>query len=147
MTAVTAVQKCKQLVDELNAEIGDFWVYNIYDTCAADQALPPSELSAPPQRDFHFWHELTPANTFRLRWDVLAGMGDYACGADRVMGEYLAHEAVAKAVHVKEHTSGMEYKRTVDDLRPLYRFALPVFGCILASGGVVQAIGTYCSQG
>ena len=39
---ITLVQACEKKVNEMRDEMGQFWLYNIYDTCSIDQALPPA---------------------------------------------------------------------------------------------------------
>jgi hypothetical protein len=50
------VQKCEELIAAMKQQMGAFWLYNIYDTCASDQAAP---------HDFDHWHAPWPSSLVR----------------------------------------------------------------------------------
>lgn len=57
------MQKCQEKVAEMRNEMGQFWLYNIYDTCDIDQALPPA---TPRHKHFDEWCAHTPTCTARV---------------------------------------------------------------------------------
>ena len=72
-------------------------------------------------------------------------MNDYVCGAENAMGSYLSNEQVMEALHVKPNTVGMQYKKSVGDLRPLYSSLIQKYQILIYSGeadGCVPYVGT-----
>ena len=61
------------------------------------------------------------------------------------MDAYLSNEKVIEALHVKANTVGMQYKKTVGDLRPLYSSLIQKYQILIYSGeadGCVPYVGT-----
>jgi len=130
--------KCMLELAAANSEIGNFDVYNIYDTCAGDttQAGGASSSSVANSqgqwdRTLAEWNEAmaqeevdvandvaTPAHPQLIRHDtqspqdtVGAALNDYPCGGDRATRAWLNTPGVAEALHVKAGKGGMRYKK------------------------------------
>ena len=70
--AVVLVQECEELIGEMKKEMGTFWLYNIYDTCAADQAT---------LRTFDHWW--VPAQHLQLRLHLCFSSTLTCCNAQQ----------------------------------------------------------------
>lgn len=128
---------CEGKVAEMRRQMGSFNLYNVYDTCGADQGVDGG---------LDYWFELTERRTFRPRLPLRQGLNDYKCGAERAMGEYLGRPEVVRALHVRPGTGGMHYTRTVSDLRPLYRRLSDRIRVLIYSGDVDGCVPTHGTE-
>merc|ERR1711871_670883 len=146
----------------MEAEMGNFNTYNIYDECGKDQrrrnlltdrkVTDGDELE---QYDGQIakWRQIMSEKTVSVSTEqsmtLNAGYGealnDYACGGETVMSDWLAEPSVVEALHVKANTPGMKYKKTVGDLRPLYSELINKYQILIYSGdtdGCVPYVGS-----
>jgi hypothetical protein len=63
-----------------------------------------------------------------------SALNDYECGASAAMDAYLANPEVISALHVKADTPGMTYRKTAEDLRPLYSELIQKYQILIYSG-------------
>eukprot|EP00051_Salpingoeca_urceolata_P027094 m.480013 g.480013 ORF g.480013 m.480013 type:complete len:468 (-) comp21667_c0_seq1:66-1469(-) len=128
---VTKLTKdCEDLLREMDGKVGDFDIYNIYDDCGADQMqirklLAKREVVTKSEADSYVAHP-----------QLGGALNDYPCGGETVMEEWLRLPEVAKALHVLTGTGGMQYTRTVADLRPLYKRLAQKYRLLIYSGDV-----------
>lgn len=108
---------CQKLINEMDNNLGDFDVYNIYDQCGNDQMSASEVRALHALKSFH----VNGTSAFRPHPQRSLGgaLNDYACGAETMMDKWLANSEVRKALHVNK-TGDMQYHRTAGDLRPLY---------------------------
>lgn len=84
-------------------------------------------------------------NSFSVSAGYSEALNDYTCGAMTAMDTWLATPSVIEALHVKADTKGMTYRKTVDDLRPLYSDLINKHQILIYSGdtdGCVPYVGT-----
>lgn len=145
-----ACLKQLELVDE---QIGTFNIYNIYDECGNDQRrrLKESGRSKPlamkEVREQMSRKTVTveTKDSFTISAGYSQALSDYTCGAETAMDEWLANDAVIAALHVKAGTVGMQYTKTIGDLRPLYADLISKHYILIYSGdtdGCVPHVGT-----
>jgi len=139
---------CSSAIDEMGNEMGDFDIYNVYDTCADDQQSPVT-LS-----HYNKWlsnRSIDLDNDFsHLPFPQLGGaLNDYKCGGERASSAWLKQQNVANALHVKSGTAGMHYDwgpaSVSGDLRPLYKSLASKYRLMIYSGdtdGCVPEWGT-----
>lgn len=142
--------KCVALLAEMNAKIGQFNIYNVYDNCGTDTSLNTLEeynqmmatdnITLPDDRV----HQTLPHP------QLLGGaVNDYACGGQNKAEQWLNQVEVAKALHVNPNTKGMRYEKgpmeISGDLRPLYKRLIQKYRMLIYSGdtdGCVPEWGT-----
>jgi len=139
-----AVQKpeCTKALGEMNTAVGKFDIYNVYDTCGGDTMVAPQA-----ERTFDEYQRLLSVNrvtvtdeTSSSRHPQLLGgaVNDYPCGGDRAVSAWLQNPAVAKALHVRSGTRGMNYTwgpaSVSGDLRPLYKRLASKYRMLIYSG-------------
>jgi len=115
--------KCIAKLAQMEAQIGTFDVYNIYDECGSDERRRLEDkksfsevraaLSQPQV-------EVDTKQSFTINAGYGQALNDYTCGAETAMDAWLAAPEVVAALHVKAGTVGMTYKKTATDLLPLY---------------------------
>lgn len=142
------VQKpaCATLLQQMNDVVGQFDIYNIYDTCGG-------EGNARTMQDYHkrlsqpsvvvdddtstLPHpQLGPSRT--PPGEVSGAVNDYACGGGAMAEQWLAQDSVAKALHVTPGKGGMHYTwgptNISGDLRPLYKRLAQKYRLLIYSG-------------
>mmetsp|Transcript_53615 Transcript_53615/g.126098 ORF Transcript_53615/g.126098 Transcript_53615/m.126098 type:complete len:336 (-) Transcript_53615:173-1180(-) len=140
---------CMNAINEMNARVGSFDIYNVYDVCGNDtNGLTLND-----------YNELLSSRTVHLDDDSIhqstphpqlnAALNDYNCGGGRASTAWLAQAEVAKALHVKPNTIGMTYNwgpaSVSGDLRPLYKKLIQKYRMLIYSGdtdGCVPEWGT-----
>lgn len=118
--------KCLNSISTMMTQVGQFNVYNIYDTCGTDQRR---RLADAPLKSFSEVNAEMSANTITVEtaqsFSVSAGYGaalhDYECGAETAQDAWLSEPSVIAALHVTANTAGMTYTKTATDLLPLYK--------------------------
>merc|ERR1712194_385622 len=127
----------------MRAQTGRFFVYNIYDECSGNtldltdvrKSLAASNVTTiDKETDSYVIHP------------KLRAMGDFKCGADDAMSQWLADPAVVAALHVKSGTKGMRYTQSAGDLRPLYKSLFQKHRIIIFSGDVDGCVPFYGSE-
>jgi hypothetical protein len=121
--------------------VGSFDVYNIYDDCGNDQVTASQAAIRQRLRETRSF-TTQGFQSFAIHPQLQAGVGgalnDYACGAMKVMSQWLGMPAVQKALHV-EKQGIQNYHRTAADLRPLYKQLAQKYRILIYSGSVVSA--------
>lgn len=120
---------CLSTIAEMETAVGQYNVYNIYDTCGNDQRRRLSEGEAPVRKPLSAVNAEMSAPTvtveteqsFTVSAGYSAALHDYECGAETAMDAYLADPSVVAALHVQAGTVGMQYTKTATDLLPLYK--------------------------
>lgn len=139
---------CLKNLAEMETQIGQFNIYNIYDECGADQRR---KLRSKPTLSSAFKEMakgsviVETADSFRVSAGYGQALNDYQCGAETAMDEYLSQPSVIAALHVKADTVGMKYDKTATDLRPLYSELINDYQMLIYSGdtdGCVPYVGT-----
>lgn len=85
------------------------------------------------------------ADSFTRNAGYGQALNDYTCGAETAMDAWLADPSVIAALHVKDNTPGMQYKKTADNLLPLYKSLIEKHQILIYSGdtdGCVPYVGT-----
>jgi cathepsin A (carboxypeptidase C)/serine carboxypeptidase-like clade 1 len=136
------VPPCSTLIEEMNEKVGEFDVYNIYDTCGSDRSGGGSSNDEKARSGLKFLEvektlasdtitiPAAHANTLaakrhpQLESKLGGALNDYPCGGESTASEWLAQPDVVKALHVNADGGGMTYKKgpmeISGDLRPLY---------------------------
>jgi len=139
---------CVAKLSEMETAIGNFNIYNIYDTCGLDQRR---RLRAKPRlSDAHKLMAqksitVETEDSFRVSAGYGAALNDYLCGAETAMDAWLDEPSVQAALHVTADTPGMRYDKTATDLRPLYSELIEQYQVLIYSGdtdGCVPYVGT-----
>lgn len=147
---------CKQLVQQMNDEIGSYYVYNVYDTCGNDQLTLLDYYPEHPDggwvaREFNpNWYngkraDFAATAAFRRRNPELAArdpvspmgaLNDYPCGGSTVMTEYLALKEVQEAIHVKTDVPHFpfNYTQSEKNLLPAYPGFIEKYRVLIYSG-------------
>ncbi len=132
---------CKSALDEMNAKIGKFDVYNIYDTCNGDTAAGGQAPSFAEVRARMAQQDVTVEghDAHAAHPQLLGGaVNDYTCGRDRASQTWLNQPSVMQALHVKNDTVGMKYTwgphNASGDLRPLYKQLAEKYRMLIYSG-------------
>ena len=139
--------KCISSLEKMTEQTGSFNVYNIYDNCGLDQRRRRTAESNAKMLDIMsstFVTVETP-ESFTINAGYGEALNDYSCGAETAMDQYLSNPEVISALHVKPNTVGMQYKKTVGDLRPLYASLIQKYQILIYSGeadGCVPYVGT-----
>jgi len=147
-TRLTA--RCISKLAEMESQLGQYDVYNIYDECGSDERRKLTSKNGLSMMDIR--KKLSSAEVLvetKDSFSVSAGYGealnDYACGAETAMSAWLSQPSVAEALHVKLGTPGMSYKKTATDLLPLYASLINKYQVLIYSGdtdGCVPYVGT-----
>ena len=122
---------CLSTIGKMETAIGQYNVYNIYDTCGNDQrrrladgeeeSVARKPLSAVNAEMSAQTVTVETADSFTVSAGYSAALHDYECGGETAMDAYLADPSVIAALHVKAGTVGMQYTKTATDLLPLYK--------------------------
>eukprot|EP00754_Rhynchopus_humris_P035152 Rhum_TRINITY_DN16719_c0_g1::Rhum_TRINITY_DN16719_c0_g1_i1::g.164193::m.164193/K16296/SCPL-I; serine carboxypeptidase-like clade I len=88
-------QTCEKLIQDAQTVAGNFYIYNVYDTCGNDQV----------DTDKAWLETFTEvaarvAATGRLEKPSLGQPDTYPCGAQKAAAAWLNHDSVRKALHV-----------------------------------------------
>ena len=161
-----APAECVDLLAQMDAQAGDFNVYNVYDTCADDAARGGARGGA---RGAAKWRELLfarrsvslermedasahpqlPRDDGAAPRRALGALGDYPCGNDRAAAAWLAQPEVAAALHVDPGAAarGMNYtwgpSAFSGDLRPLYAELARKYRMLIYSGDTDACVPTW----
>jgi len=152
-------EECSAKIDEMNDQLGDFDVYNVYDECGSDNrrltaAADADGVQSPPRQSS--WTEIAAVmgqksvrvdtvDSFRVSAGYSGAVNDYTCGGHTAMNAYLAEPSVMAALHVLPDTVGMTYKKTCGDLLPLYSDLISKYQMLIYAGdtdGCVPYVGT-----
>ena len=142
--------KCLKDLASMEEQIGQFYIYNIYDVCGNDQrrlsevtGTRPSLLDA-----YRAMANKTvvveTAQSFRVSAGYGEALNDYQCGSETAMDAWLADPSVIEALHVKAGTFGMHYDKTATDIRPLYASLMAEYQMLIYAGdtdGCVPYVG------
>jgi carboxypeptidase C (cathepsin A) len=82
---------CKQLLDQMDKEIGGYYGYNLYDECGAENILSADWRRPQTQK---YWSN--------VRVPVGGALNDYPCGGVGAMTIWLNQTDVLKALHVPD---------------------------------------------
>lgn len=131
--------RCLQSLSKMEEQIGQFYIYNIYDECGADQRRRLEESPRPSFAEVRkklASKEFTvdTADTFKISGGYTAALNDYQCGAETGMDAWLADPAVVEALHVKADTAGMKYTKTATNLLPLYSELFEQYQMLIYAG-------------
>lgn len=133
----TLSTECKLLLSEMNNVMGDFDIYNVYDDCGGGslnlekmRSILASRIVSVPNTEASLLHHP------QLYSGLGGALNDYVCGAMDAMNKWLNLPEVIKALHVETGKSGMNYRRTVADLRPLYKELVQKYRTVIYSGDV-----------
>ena len=112
-------KECEALLAEMNKKMGEFDIYNIYDTCGQDTSMSyfdmKEKMSA---QNVEITDETSAAKHPQLSSktkkqhaktaskDLSGALNDYACGGGTAAGIWLGQPDVAEALHVKTGTKG-----------------------------------------
>lgn len=142
--------KCVKKLAEMEEEIGQFDIYNIYDECGRDQrralrGVVRESLAKVREALSASTVEVSTPQSFSVAAGYSQALNDYSCGAATAMDAWLAEPAVVAALHVKADTVGMKYTKTATDLRPLYSTLIDKYQMLIYAGdtdGCVPYVGT-----
>jgi len=146
---------CSAELDAANKEIGNFDIYNIYDTCAGDTdwSRSLSEWNAAlATREVVVPRGVTtaahPQLTGRQRGGELgAAVNDYPCGGSRAVRAWLENDEVAAALHVRPGRNGMRYHKGPmtfsGNLLPLYADLMKKYRMLIYSGDTDACVPTW----
>eukprot|EP00049_Salpingoeca_infusionum_P009220 m.152922 g.152922 ORF g.152922 m.152922 type:complete len:476 (+) comp14274_c0_seq7:138-1565(+) len=138
---------CASLIAQMNKDIGNFDIYNVYDQCGNDQVTLPHEAMRRFRQVREFKTEGFQAFAYhpQLQKGVSGANNDYACGAENIMSKWLAQPAVQEALHVSKQ--GVQYyTRTVADLRPQYAYLAKKYRMLIYSGSVDACVPYWGSE-
>jgi len=146
----TLSARCIQKLSEMEEQIGNFDVYNIYDECGQDDRRRLAQKAKGgfrAVREALSAHtvEVSTADSFKVSAGYTQALNDYTCGAETAMDAWLGDASVVAALHVKAGTVGMQYQKTAADLLPLYRQLIDKHQMLIYSGdtdGCVPYVGT-----
>lgn len=124
-------QSCHTSLRKMDAQTGDFDVYNIYDVCKNDGALSLSKVREIVRNRTTVLHKASDSYHIHPQ---LGQLNDYKCGADNAMDEYLKQPSVIQALHVKSGTGRMHYSSDSGDLRDLYKKLFQKHRILIYSG-------------
>jgi len=141
---------CLAKLSEMETEIGNFDIYNIYDECGKDDRRRLSNTKKPSLLSAYKAMSdpsviVETADSFHVSAGYGQALNDYQCGAETAMDAWLAEPSVMEALHVKAETVGMKYDKTATDLRPLYADLINKYQMLIYSGdtdGCVPYVGT-----
>jgi carboxypeptidase C (cathepsin A) len=142
--------KCAGLLSQMNTDIGQFDIYNIYDTCGEDDLSLHEYAEKLGARRVEVKDATSPLAHPQLKSAKLAGaVNDYACGGNAI-SDWLSQDSVVKALHVKTGTRGMNYTWGPDDfsgdLRPTYKDLIAKYRILIYSGDTDACIPQYGSE-
>lgn len=133
---------CVKALQTMSDTIGEFDIYNVYDTCSTNESSTSaththaSMTKAMSAQTVSLGSE-SAVSSSRHPQLVGAGLNDYACGGDAV-SKWLSQDSVVKALHVKSGVSGMHYNwgpySVSGDLRPLYKSLAQKYRILIYSG-------------
>lgn len=124
---------------------------NIYDTCGDDDMDLEGYAEKLGARRVEVDDATSPLVHPQLKSSKLVGgaVNDYACGGNAV-SDWLSQDSVAKALHVKTGTRGMNYTWGPDafsgDLRPTYKDLIAKYRIMIYSGDTDACIPQYGSE-
>eukprot|EP00054_Salpingoeca_dolichothecata_P015795 m.91549 g.91549 ORF g.91549 m.91549 type:complete len:465 (-) comp21661_c0_seq1:64-1458(-) len=124
--------KCDSLIGQMETEIGNFDIYNVFDTCGNDQVTLTQvrkQLAARSVSVSGFKDSAKPHP------QLGGALNDYVCGAQRAMEQWLDRSDVQEAIHVSKQ-GHMQYRETAPDLRPLYKELANKYRILIYSGSV-----------
>jgi len=139
--------ECNTLLNKLDDYIGNFYIYNIYDTCGNDQVEPPTHAQIFEKLREKTFSISNHNDSFAIHPQLngVGGLNGYPCGAETVMSEWLNIPAVMAALHVQANNKGMQYTKTAGNLLPLYAKLIAKYRILIYSGDVdacVPFVGT-----
>lgn len=129
--------KCLSKISEMETQIGQFNIYNIYDECGRDQRRrlrSNSRLQNIRESLSQPSVSVDTKDSFTVNAGYSQALNDYTCGAETAMDAWLAEPSVVDALHVKAGTTGMTYKKTATDLLPLYSELIEKYQILIYSG-------------
>lgn len=137
---------CRRLINQMNTQIGDFDIYNVFDTCGNDQVtLQDIRTRLRDTKTF----TTQGSQAFKVHPQLHAGVGgalnDYVCGAMTVMDQWLNQADVQAALHV-DHSGSQSYSRTAADLRDLYKSLAQKYRILIYSGSVDACVPYWGSE-
>lgn len=139
----SAVQSkaCEEVTNKMDSAVGNFDIYNIYDTCGNDQAQ--TQTTHREQLEAHFGKNgqvsIEADHKSKPHHNVGGALNDYPCGMGGAASEWLSDSNVAKALHVKT-TGQNSFNYTwgpaqySGDLRPLYKKLAQKYSILIYSG-------------
>jgi len=129
--------RCLASLSEMESQVGQFYVYNIYDECGSDQRRKLSEAdsfrkvrAALTERQVI----VETADSFRVSAGYSQALNDYQCGSETAQDAWLANPQVVEALHVQADTPGMHYTKTASDLLPLYSELIEKYQMLIYAG-------------
>ena len=115
--------KCQAGLAEMNTKVGQFDVYNVYDTCGGN-TMGEGDASSHRMMTYSELVKRMSAKTVSVNDSTsplahpqlqVSGrslgdaLNDYPCGGDKAVSQWLSQSSVADALHVKPGTRGMNY--------------------------------------
>jgi len=120
---------CETQIGIMDAEIGNFDVYNIYDECGNDDLSLLDYFKQDAPGSPYYMKAFAPEPPTNLGGAV----NDYQCGGETAMDEWLAVPSVQQALHVKPGGQ-QNYKKTATNLLPLYQQLIQKYRVLIYSG-------------
>ncbi|EDQ88901.1 uncharacterized protein MONBRDRAFT_37373 [Monosiga brevicollis MX1] len=139
--------KCEAILAKMNQDIGNFDIYNIYDTCGNDQVtLDHAEIRRRIGQARVVNTSGSQVYSIHPQLSEFQGaLNDYTCGAQKVMDLWLAQDDVQKALHVSKQGQ-QSYRRTAADLRDLYKTLAQKYRMLIYSGNVDACVPYWGSE-
>jgi carboxypeptidase C (cathepsin A) len=146
--------QCESLINQMNNELGQYDVYNVYDECGNDH-LSFLDLFSKNKETGHYYlkafsKDMDEVNAWlasRQRPSSLLGANnDYTCGGEAAMNAYLADPSVRAAIHVRSDNPGQRYTKTATNLLPLYKTLVQKYRVLIYSGDADACVPYYGTE-
>lgn len=137
--------KCLKSLSKMDEQIGNFYIYNIYDECGTDQRRRLLENNNNNNKTKELFSEIRKKlnakefiveteDSFKVSGGYTAALNDYQCGSEAGMDAWLANPEVINALNVKAGTVGMKYTKTATNLLPLYSELINKYQMLIYAG-------------
>lgn len=121
-------ETCKELLKEMDRQVGGYFAYNLYDTCWGDQSLPVMHASRESMGSLQVQESLSSAsaNPAADLNQLGAALNDYPCGGGTAMALWVKHASVREALGVPlkatfvsgDNSAAIDYDLTERNLMP-----------------------------
>jgi len=147
--------QCQSLVTQMNNELGQFDVYNIYDECGRDDLMMLDHFSQDNVTGRYYLKAFSADSSEVVgSWDLnkrpsslLGGANnDYTCGGETAMDAYLKDPDVRAAIHVRSDNPGQRYTKTATNLLPLYQTLVQKYRVLIYSGDADACVPYYGTE-
>jgi carboxypeptidase C (cathepsin A) len=147
--------QCSALITQMDAELGQYDVYNIYDECGSDD-LSFSDIFGKNNKTGTYYlkafsKDMDEVNAWlnsHKRPSSLLGAAtnDYTCGGETAMSSYLKEPSVRTAIHVRSDNPGQRYTKTATNLLPLYKTLVQKYRVLIYSGDADACVPYYGTE-